>query len=422
MRRGIAALCVIFATSHANAADTSVKADAQAAQPDSIWTTTFNTEARFTSWTSTYGYPTSAAPLAGRGSGSQFYMPIALSLVGTPGDIKHEFLIRGGYVWARQQTAGFQGQVSTTTDTALSWTGTYLGIAGFQPFVSLNINAPTGKAALYGTSRFARMDPDLVDVPTYGEGFNVGPTIGVNVPITANLIAAFSIGQTWRGAFNKEGTIDFITLQQGTSRVRPGDVTTLNASIAYASGALSLQAGLSASFEGVSKLNGADQYRSGRRYTFSSSAAYQWSENWVSTLAGSFTHTARNGIANPLTGTIVSETLNSNSNLYRIALDHTYRQGSYSIGPSVSYLYRDRNSYDPTTFSFLPAKSRYSAGLVGAYSVGSTIKLNARVEHVWADERATPDKLFSGILFPGTGTPKLTSAGWLVVLGGTISF
>lgn len=424
MKRSAAALCVITVTgSHiANAADIRVNASPLSVSSDSIWTTIFNTETRIASWTSTYGYPTSAAPLAGRGKGIQVYVPIALSVTGTPGNVKHEFLIRGGYVWAKQQTAGFQGQVSTPTDTALSWTGTYLGIAGFQPFVSLNINAPTGKSALYGTSRFARMDADLVDVPTYGEGLNVGPTVGANIPITANLLATFSAGYTWRGSFDKEGAIDFVTLVQGTDRVQPGDVTTLNASLGYALGPMSLQAGLSASFEGISKLNGFDQYRSGRRYMLNGSAGYAWSENWVSTLAGSLAYTERNGVPDPRTGLIVSEASNSNSNVYRIALDHTYRKGPYSIGPSVSYLYRDRNAYDPMTFSFLPAKSRYAAGMLGGYSIGPAVRLNARVEHVWTDERANPDKLLSGFPIPGSGTPNLTSTGWLVAAGGTVNF
>lgn len=423
MKRSAIALCAVFAGCHAaSAADIPVKANPPSVPVDSTWVSTFNTEARFTTWTSTYGYPTSAAPFAGNGKGSQLYVPVALSVVGASGDVKHEFLVRGGYVWAKQQTAGFQGQVSTPTDTALSWTGTYLGIAGIQPFLSLNINAPTGKAALYGTSRFARMDADLVDVPTYGEGLNFGPTAGANIPITTNLLATFSVGHTWRGDFNKEGAIDFVTLAQGTDRVRPGDVTTLNASLGYTSGALSVQAGLSASFEGVSKQNGFNQYRSGQRYMLNGSAGYEWSETWISTLAGSFSHTERNGVPDPLTGIIASERFNSNSNVYRLAFDHTYRQGFYSIGPSISYLYRDRNAYDPMTFGFLPAKSRYAAGVAGGYSIGPAVKLNARVEHIWTDERANPDKLFSGFLIPGSGTPKLTSTGWLVAAGGTVNF
>src|SRR5258707_1338742 len=168
MNKLVAALCgAIATTSFANAED---------AAP-SAWSITAASEARYFSWHSNRGFPVGVA--TGGGSGSELYIPYALQLVGRPhDDFKIEILGRAGWVQARQDTAGLSGQVATPTDTVISSTVTYYGLNGIQPFFSLNFNLPTGQSALFGTAANARMDPDLVDIAGFGEGLNVGPTVG----------------------------------------------------------------------------------------------------------------------------------------------------------------------------------------------------------------------------------------------------
>ena len=62
---------------------------------------------------------------------------------------------------------------------------------------------------LSGTETFARMDPDLVDLSTFGEGWNFGPTIGFNVPITQTLILSAGVGHTWRGLYDRSQRLHF---------------------------------------------------------------------------------------------------------------------------------------------------------------------------------------------------------------------
>src|SRR5712691_11324427 len=180
-----------------------VASAASAAEPDvapkpQSWNVTFATDVRYYSWTGDRGDPTTVNGQAG--SGSEVYMPFALQIAGKPSeDFKVSFLVRGGTVHAQQGTPGMAGTVDTVTDTVTSGTLTYLGLNGLQPFVSLNLNLPTGRSALYGSAAFARMDPDLVEIATFGEGFNIGPTVGFNLPITRSLIFTSSVGYTWRG-------------------------------------------------------------------------------------------------------------------------------------------------------------------------------------------------------------------------------
>lgn len=411
------------ATAPAFATDLPVKApQTQAQSADGSWNLTLNQDVRYFSWSGTRGYPTSLN--SNPGNGMQVYTPFAAQLIGRPSDdLKLVFLARWGYVSSRQSTAGLSGSVSTFTDTMLSGTATYFGLAGVQPFVSLNINAPTGKSVLLGNSAYARMDPDLVDIATFGEGWNIGPTAGVNMPLTTALVASFNAGYTFRGRYDRESAIDPITQAQGTNRLKPGDVFTLNASLGYEDGGLSLRGSATYSFEQNTTLDGVPWYKTGNRYTLSAGASYAWSAAWASSVGASFTHANNNEINVFGLPALVTEEFNSNCNVYRIAADTTYKVGNLALGPTASYLYRNADAYNPTTNQFVPAKTRWSAGAVAQYAVTRMLSFNARAERVWIAENENPDKLnAANVVIPGSGVPQVSSTGWMLSFGGVLTF
>ena len=184
------------------------------APPPMSWNATFNSEVRYFSWHSNRGVPTNALatgeftrPVTGPGRGTEVYVPYATQLVGQSDSLKFEMLARGGWVRARQSTGGLTGEIATATDSQMNGTVTYLGFNGIQPFASLDFNLPTGRSALTPAQVFARMDPDLVDIASFGEGFNYGPTVGFNVPITSSLVVTASVGYTDRGQFDAEAPL-----------------------------------------------------------------------------------------------------------------------------------------------------------------------------------------------------------------------
>jgi hypothetical protein len=395
-------------------------ADVAVATPTALsaWSATLNTEVRYQSWTSDRGFPLFRVPLGGGGRGSQLYVPTAINVSGRPfGDLQWDFTTRAGYVKARQSTTGTEGSVSTATDTQVSGTATYTGINGLQPYLSLMLNLPTGRSALYGTTRFARMDPDLVDVPTYGEGFNAGPSAGVNVPITTSLLASFSVGYTYRGPFDREGLIDATTLIQPTDRVNPGDVVTGTATLGYVGNNVMLQGSFSYAAETQTTVTGIPQYRAGGRYVVTGSANYTWSPSWASSVNAFWNHGNRNEVLNAGLGVLVTEAFNSNTDVVRVNVEHTYSSGALSIGPVGSYLRRFRNSWDPLRFAFVPAKTRWSLGGSGQYKLTDTVALSMRVEHVWTQEDDSPDKILNGVITAGTGIPALSGEGWIASIG-----
>jgi opacity protein-like surface antigen len=406
----------------------------KAPAPASAWTTTLNSEARYFSWQSNRGTPTSVAPTSGGGRGAELYIPYALQLVGRPSeDFKIELLGRGGWVWARQSTAGLTGEVATATDTVASGTVTYLGLNGFQPFASVNLNLPTGQSALFGPAANARMDPDMVDIASFGEGFNIGPTLGFNLPVSSSLIFTTSVGYTRRGGYLREGTLSPIpgspppTIQTPTN-VEPGDALTVTQSVGFQVGQLSGKITGSVSDSRPTVENGVPLYKAGRRFLATGTWSYNWTDVGVTTLTAAASHANRNKVEfAAMPAVLVTEMTNTNSNLYRVGLQHLFPlTQQFWAGPLGSFLFRDHNGYDQTTLQFVPAKERWSAGVLARYAASENLTLNARAEHVWTHENVNPAPkvdAFNGFLPIITDTvPVVSSSGWQFVVGALAKF
>jgi hypothetical protein len=301
---GAMALACAFGASQAIAADLPVNMPVKAVAQsiDQLWNISYNSEIRYFSWQNTRGFPTDVAPLAGTGHGTQVYAPMSLSLTGNPSpNWKFDFVVRGGFVSSSQTTSGERGSVDTPVDTQLSGTATYNGFTGFQPFVAMLINAPTGSSALFGNSRFARMDGDLVDQGTYGEGWNFGPTAGVNVPLAQSLILTVSGGYTNRNPFNKESANPVTGLITDTVSIKNGDEATVTVALGYSQGPLSLQGSASHSWDQVSQssqfgMQDFNRYRVGPRTTISGSGSYAFDAMWSVYANGFWTHTEKNDV------------------------------------------------------------------------------------------------------------------------------
>jgi hypothetical protein len=385
---------------------------APAASEPMQWQLAYNQETRYSSWQGTLGYPAGTMLTPARGSGWQSYTPATLGVTGVQPDLfKFEFVGRGGYVHSKQTTPGASGSVSTFVDTVVAATWTYLGIPGIQPFVSLNANLPTGTSVLLGNDTFARMDPDLVDVATFGEGWNYGVTGGVTVALSQNLAFSLGAGHTVRGNYDREALAG-VPGGIADVRVAPGDVTTINAALGFRSGPLTGRLAAAYSFEGETSFAGAPSFQPGDRYFVSGSGSFTWSESSVSSLVASWSYAQKNkGIIPPFG----EEALNSNSNVYRVRLEHAFIFGNWSVGPVGSWLLRDENSYSPVVLQFVPAKTRWSAGGNVRYRINEHTLLYANAEHIWIRENARIDG--------GAGPiPALSYTGWAVTGGASFRY
>ena len=432
MRRFSAALLgAVSAISSAWAADMPTKAPP--ATPAGVvaqnWNVQFASEARYYSWTSDRGSPTNfnTAP----GSGSQWYVPVALQVTGKPSDVvKAQFLVRSGWVRSEQTTAGLSGTVATITDTVMSGTLTYLAINGVQPFVSMNVNAPTGKSALFGSQANARMDGDLVEVGSFGEGWNLGPSAGLSISLTESVMLTASVGYTWRGRFDRERSSAEInpTIQTATS-LDPGDVLTGTLTLGYQDRELTWSVTGTISEETTTTENGVDLYRAGRRYLASATVARNWPGRWgQTTVNGSYAHSNRNEVLFLNAPALVTEPFNTKSDLFRVGVQHLFLiDDTLALGPMASYLHRNNNSYNAETLQFVPAKERWSVGGLARKALTQNVTFNVRGEYIWTDEDArlaTNGTVFSVLansLVPGSAVPVVSSQGWMVSAGLNVS-
>lgn len=379
------------------------------------WNWTFSNETQYVTWSANRGFPYT---LAGPAHGFEVYNPVSASLTGTPlPNWNVEIDGRGGYVHAGQTAATVSGSVSTATDTTLSGTATYTGFTGWQPYVTLMANLPTGMSVLSNTRTFARMDPDIVPVAIFGEGFNLGPTVGVNLPFNSDFTMVVSGGYTWRGAYWKEGGFNpFTMMTAAPDLINPSNVWTGALTASYHHDALTLQGTASYARETINYVNHAISYRLGPRTTLSGVGSYAWNKSWTTSIDGYVVHIDKNDIPTFfLAPSLSEEMLDSNNNIYRINVRHMYSTpfyaGTLTIGPMGSYMYRANNSWDPNSFVFVPAKSRYSAGLSASYAPNGKMSLTAHVERVWIREN---------IDLP-LGIPVVDGNGWLAVAGLTFT-
>lgn len=393
----------------------------------SRWQFTVNQETRVSGWKGSSGFPGSATTAGG--SGTQLYVPLSVQAVGNPNDnTKLELLARGGYVYSRQSTPGQTGYVSTQTDTVLSGTLTLLNFQGFQPFVSANVNLPTGKPALFGSSANARMDPDFVDIASFGEGWNVGPTIGTNIALSDSLMVTLGAGYTNRFAYTREGAIDTKTGRQGTTRIDPGNAITLNASLGYDATPISVQVSASYSTESTSYLDHNPSFRAGDRYSVSGTLGYTWRADMTTTVNGSWSHGKRNTIKSESGNAFIPERFNSNSDVFRVQVEQAFSKDNWTVSPFGNWMKRDTNSYNPPTYQFVPAKTRWGAGVNVTHSSGNALTLRGSFERIWVREDESPDRILTDPKFgttgvwPGSGIPDLTYAGWLMALNATLNF
>lgn len=401
--------------------------DIGSAQSNPSWTTVFDIETRYFSWERTKGN----LPGQPQQKGTQSYTPFSLQTVGLPTDTwKIELFARGGYVDTSRSALPFApmfgvpfstGNVATATDTLLTGTATYLGLDGFQPFYALNLNLPTGETVLLGKKGIARTDPDLVDIPSFGEGFNQGYTIGANIPITTDIMATFSAGYTNKGTYDRE-VGDPLTLNGALlplDRVGPGNNTALSANLAAAFGQFSFNLSAAMTFYDPDRVNGVKSFENGRNYFFTGTAAYKWDQMWTSTFTASDSHTQKLYLANPATGVLIAEPFNSNSDLVRLAFTHALAWRSFVFSGNVGYMRRDANEYDPLAQSFVPAKTRWSAGGGVKYVANDKLTFSARVERFWIDEDVKPD--FTPFVGFVNGLP-MSYDGWMIAVGLTSSF
>lgn len=410
---GFGALCVVLGGPIVSAS---------ANEAERTWQLTIDTEVRAVNWTGTRGTPTVFANGA-PGRGTLLHAPLSANFVWAPSpDWNFTILARTGFVKAEQSSGGgLAGTLWSATDTSLTKTFAYTGWGFFQPFVSLALNLPTGTTVLPGQRAFTRMDPDIVELATYGEGLNIGPTIGAQIAIDEATMLTLSAGHTLRGAFNRDSVFGG---DGPNTRIHPAASTTLNAQIVHNIGQWSLSAGASYTISGQTTLDQIFASWSGETLALNARAALKWDDTHLTSLSASWSTTERNLIFNNATMAFVREQFNANSQTFRAVFEHEFTvTEDWMVGATGSFFLRDRNSFAITDGQFVPGKTRYSVGAFTRYRVNPSLTLSARAEYFELTENSRPDRIVPAFgVIPDTAIPKIHSRGLLGSVGATLPF
>jgi opacity protein-like surface antigen len=371
------------------------------AQPVGSFSAFSTSELKYSSWNGTRGANVFAPD---PGKGYQYFSPTTIGIdYLEPSQYKLETRLRSGYVYSAQNTAGQLARYEGPVDTQASFNLTLLNFESIRPLLGLSLNLPTGNTYLPGNQRFTRMDPDLVDVGSYGVGFNVNPTAGFIFGLNENTAISLSAGYTWQGDFTKEG-INLMQVANPTpppativvstfdlkQKVSPGNTYTANGNISSTYGRLVLIASFAYMGDSHASIDGMVTGRAGAKFTSNGTANYQIDDRWALSTNVSWNFAERNQIPNGLGGLII-EPKNSNSHVVIGSIEPSYMATErLRLAANYSFLYRDHNFYDMLEDQFIPAKQKQLAGGSATYFISPAATVTLRGSHAWVRQSDGP--------------------------------
>lgn len=402
-------------------------------------------DSRFVSWQGTRG-TNIYQPEAGKGS--QLYTPITLGIdYRQPELFKVETRFKAGWTETSSKTIGQEATVATWLDSQLTTTWTYLGSQNARTFVGVALNIPTGESYFPNNLRFVRMDPDLVEVNPAGAGFNVNPTAGIIFAVNENTAVSISAGYAWLGTFTREGfdggsvaaCFNVVCPAPPTAvfdkpvRINPGDVFTANANISSVFANYSVKTSFAYMSESKVTEDGIPVAQRGATFSANSTLTYKFSDPFSIIVNGSWRFSEKNKYLDPLTGALVTEPKNSNSNLLIGKFEPVYKLSDrWIISSNYTVLWRSQNYYDIVEGQFIPEKLKQSVGGGLTFLTPTKATISLRGSYFWINENAgaylptfySAPKGVDPSYFANYQNipPSLQYTGWTLALGAKIAF
>lgn len=399
----------VLATS-AHSQDKAPAAPAPAEYTKPSVTSSVEAEATAVTWQGTRGVDTQ---LPAHGKGSQLYTAVRASTTAEWEEkLKWELSLRSGYAHTRHSTFGQKTTVDTPVDTQFSSTFTMLSMTTIQPFFGFTTNLPTGESYLPGQRRFARMDPDLAAIGSYGEGLNVNPTAGFNYALTSGIVVSPSISYTWRNPYFREGLDSTTDTYTARNKLTPGDLVTGAVNSTMQFDKLNVDLTASYSISDSAKENEIETSRTGSVLTTNARFTYQFTEKFSSSIDGSWTNTFPS--LQRENEYLVRENKNSNSQLIIASFRPVYvLDPKTTMHLNYSYMFRDRNYYDIFSSRFVPAKTKHSVGGGIDYALTTDTTLSMKGSRFWVEEAG-----YGNVPVDPTaslGAPTLSYTGWQAI-------
>lgn len=299
--------------------------------------------------------------------------------------------IRGAYIVSDHESPTGSGRVSTFADTTLGATVTYTAEKGIEPFITIDLNLPTGLATLHGAEKNAIMDPDLVEQIRFGEGFNINPSIGAAFELSSAWVLSAAVGYNTRGSYVPDGDSFFVSGNPfGRLSYDPGDQLTGYLRLQYLDQTSLLSASVKYFDEEMSTLGGLDYFNPGNRVDVTVEATTLLDESLLLAAYGLFSTSGRNQYLNFFDLTIQDDEANGNGALFygQVALIHPI--GEVDLSVTGSGLMREENDYDPVNDLFIPRRTAWDIGPGVDWHVTEATTLSANVRYGELYDDPTP--------------------------------
>lgn len=149
---------------------------------------------------------------------------VPVSVTGRTNDFSYRLLT--AYTDTRLEKSGpGDASLGHQLDTKLSLSYEIVDKLPVDILLGLDFNLPTGKTNLRKGDLTLIMDPDLVSINNFGEGFDINPTLTATKE-WKNWVGGFSFGYLWRGSYDFSSELNITDYQ-------PGDIYNVNAELRY---------------------------------------------------------------------------------------------------------------------------------------------------------------------------------------------
>jgi hypothetical protein len=323
---------------------------------------------------------------AGEGvKGWQIFAPLTTTSSLTFGEgAALDINLRTGYVVAEYREPGFKGHVATWTDTVVGFDFTFPGAFGepaLVPFLTWDFNLPTGRATLYGDEKGALMDPDLVDLVRFGEGFNFNLVAGFAWALDDNWTLTLGAGMNWRGGYTPDGDTGF--------DYNPGDQVQGIFAVQYADETALVSLTVKTFDEQMGTLDGLDYFDPGDSIDATLRAIYAIDP--LSSLQATlfYSTSGKNRYLNFFTGEVETEPFNGNGAVWYGQLAYAHQIEAVNLTGYVTYRKREKNDFDPVNDLFIPARTQWSVGASATYDFGDGAAVEANASFGRVSDDAT---------------------------------
>lgn len=284
--------------------------------------------------------------------GWQIVTPLTASASRKPlPELALDISMRTAYIVSVNETDGASGRYTGPSDTNFGISLALLDQGWWQPFVTIDLNLPTGQETLAGREKRAIMDPDLVGQIRFGEGFNTNVVAGGTIPLDETLALTVAGGVNFRGAYTPDG-------DSGLS-YDPGTQLSAYAALQYLDGRLSGSFSVKYFDEVTSTRGGIDYYNPGDELEFEIEAAYALDDVSALSALVHYETAQANQYYNFFTGTLADEDANSNGDIIFATATYSRDIGGAVLRLTALGLVRTANDYDAVNDLFIPERTKW---------------------------------------------------------------